>query len=205
MVAESTLRGKVPSVLADPFQPSARDAALTLEEIAHLQRRTRTSLGTPWFPLVCFGAVNLLSAAVIAADGTGALAPLWIVAGGAAMLVTRRHYRRRAERRGVTGRGRRIWLISAAMFTGCLGAGVVAGMLGGEVTGLLAPITLVLAGYVVLGWLQRSALAPLAVLPGVAVAIVLATRGQPPWLIELAFGAALTVAGVVVRAVAERA
>ena len=192
-------------MLADPRGSSARDAALTLEDVARLRRHTRSSLGPPWFPLVCFGAVNLLSAPVIAATGTAALAPLWIVAGGAAMLVTRRHYQRRADRRGVTGRGRRVWLMALAMFAGCLVAGVGAGRLGGEIAGLVAPIALVLAGYLGLGWLQRSAVAPLAVLPGAAIAIALATSGQPPWLIELAFGAALAAAVVIVRIVGERA
>ncbi|MBJ7608174.1 MAG: hypothetical protein JF887_01920 [Candidatus Dormibacteraeota bacterium] len=60
------------------------------------------------------------------------------------------------------------------------------------------------AGYVALGWLQRSPVGPLAVLPGTALAVALAIRGQPPWLVELAFGAALTIAGVIVRALGER-
>ncbi len=152
--------------------------------------------------MACFGALTMLSAPLVAAAGTAALLPLWIVAGSAGMLLTRRHYQRRADRRGVTGRGRRTWLIAAAMFTGCVAAGVAGGQLGSP--GLLAPMAIVLTGYVVLGWLQRSLVAPLAVAPGVALATVLAGAGQPPWIIELTFGAALVAAGAGLRAAGGR-
>lgn len=192
-------------MLVDPQVTSARQAAETLDDIARLRRRTRRSLGTPWFPLLCFGAMTMLSAPLVASAGTAALAPLWVVAGSAGMLLTRRHYRRRAHHRGVTGHGRRTWLIAAAMFGGCLAAGIVGGTLGGEAAGLLAPIAAVLAGYVGIGWLQRSAVPPLAVVPGAALAAVLVAGGLPPWTIELTFGAALIAAGAGLRATRGRA
>ncbi len=210
MLWESALYRKVtpiladPPVLADPLDASARQATESLDDVARLRRRTRRSLGTPWFPMACLGALTMLSAPLVAAAGTAALLPLWIVAGSAGMLLTRRHYQRRVDRRGVTGRGRRTWLIAAAMFTGCVAGGVAGGQLGSPAAGLLAPMAIVLTGYVVLGWLQRSLVAPLAVAPGVALATVLAGAGQPPWIIELTFGAALVAAGAGLRAAGGR-
>lgn len=178
---------------------SPRQAAESLGDLAQLRRRTRRSLGTPWFPLVCFGALTMLSAPVVAAAGTAALAPLWLVAGVAGMLLTRRHYRRRARRRGVTG-GRRAWTVAVAMFAGCLTAGAVIGMRNGETAGVLAPIVVVVGGYLALGWLRRDPVPSLAVAPGAALAATFALVGLAPWIVELTFGAALVAAGAGLRA-----
>ncbi len=48
-------------MLLESLEASPRQAAERLSEIAGLRRRTRRSLGTPWFPLVCFGALTMLS------------------------------------------------------------------------------------------------------------------------------------------------
>lgn len=133
-------------MLIDPLEASPRQAADALGHVADLRRRTRRSLGEPWFPLVCFGMLTLLSAPVVAVAGTGALAPLWLVAGAAGMLLTRRHYRRRARLRGVAGRGRREWAVAWGMFVGCLTAGVAVGMTSGAAAGVLAPIVVVVSG-----------------------------------------------------------
>jgi hypothetical protein len=191
-------------VLGDPLELSGRQAAEVLDDVARLRRRTRRSLGMPWFPLLCFGALTILSAPLVAAAGTAALLPLWIIAGGAGMLLTGRHYRRRARRHGVTGGGRRIWLVAAAMFAGCLAAGVAGGALGGEAAGLLGPIVLVFAGYLILGWLQRSFAPPLAVAPVAALAAALAAASVPAWIVELTFGAGLMAAGAGLRAAGRR-
>jgi len=201
---ESTLDSKVASVLIDQHDASPRQAAEALDDLSRLRRRTRRSLGAPWFPLVCFGALTLLSAPLVAVAGTSVLLPLWLMAGAAGMLLTRRHYRRRARDRGVTGRGRLVWKIAVVMFVACLGAGVAAGMLGGEAAGLLAPIVIVLAGYLALGWLQRDPVPSLALAPGAALAVAAALAGLAPWIVELTFGIALTAAGAGLRAVQAR-
>lgn len=179
-------------MLTDPLEASPRQAAEALGDVARLRRRTRRALGAPWFPLLCFGMLSMLSAPLVAATGTVVLAPLWVVGGGAGMLLTRRHYRRRARQRGVIGRGRRAWAIALAMFVGCLVAGAVAG--------LLAPIVVVVAGYVALGWQQRDFVPSLAIAPGAALAAAFALAGLAPWLVELTFGAALVAAGAGLRA-----
>jgi hypothetical protein len=77
-------------------------------------------------------------------------------------------------------------------------------MPGPEVAGLMAPIALVLAGYVALGWLQRSSVPPLAVGPVAALAATLAAGGVSPWIVELTFGVGLMAAGAVLRAAERR-
>jgi hypothetical protein len=141
----------------------------------------------------------MLSAPLVAVTGTVALAPFWALAGAGGMLLTRRHYKRRSRQRGVASR-RRAWAIAAMMFTGAFAAGVIAGFAAGEAAGVLAPVVVVLAGYVVFGCLQRSIALPLAVAPGAAVAGALVVAHASTWVVELAFGAALVAAGVALRA-----
>jgi hypothetical protein len=186
-------------VLAQPLEASPRQAAETLAEIAGLRRRTRRSLGAPWFPLVCFGALTMLSAPLVAVASVAALAPFWAVAGAGGMLLTRRHYQRRSRRRGAAGR-RRAWAVAATMFAGGFAAGIIGGVAGGEGAGVLAPVGVVLAGYAVLGWLLRSLAVAVAVAPGAGLAAVLVFAGGSPWVTELIFGAALVAAGVGLRA-----
>lgn len=191
-------------MLTDPFETSPRQAAEALDDLARLRRRTRRSLGAPWFPLVCFGALTVVSAPLDAVAGTAALLPLWLMAGVAGMLLTRRHYRDRARQRGVTGRGRHVWAVAVGMLLGCMTAGVAAGMISGAPGGVLAPILVVLAGYLVLGWMQRDPVASLALAPGAALAAAFALAGLAPWIVELTFGAALIGAGVSLHAIQAR-
>lgn len=186
-------------MLAGPVHASPRQAAEALGDLARLRRRTRRSLGVPWFPMVCFGALTMFSAPLVALAGTVVLAPLWLVAGAAGMLLTRRHYRRRARQRGVTGRGQRAWVVAWAMFAGCMTAGVAAGTMGGQAAGVLAPIVVVVAGYVALGWLQRDPVPSLAIAPGAVLAAAFAGAGLAPWIVELTFGATMVAAGAGLR------
>ncbi len=146
----------------------------------------------------------MLSAPMVAAFGLSVLAPLWLLAGAAGMLLTGRHYRHRARDRGVTGRGRRAWAIAWGMFLGCLAAGAVGGAMSGEAAGVLAPIIVVIAGYLALGWSRRSFGPALAVAPGAALAVALVLAGVAPWLVELTFGGALVLAGIAIRAAETR-
>jgi len=176
-----------------------RQAAETLDDLGRLHRRARQSAGVPWFPLVCFGGLTLLSSPLVAVAGTAALLPLWLVAGGAGMLITRRHYVRRAHELGVTGRGRGVWRLVVVMFGGCLIAGIAVGQLSDKPAGVLVPIVVVFAGYLALGWMQRDPVASLAIAPGVALSVGVALGGAEPWIVELIFGATLVLAGAGLR------
>jgi hypothetical protein len=191
-------------MLGDPPDASPREAAEALGEIARLRGRTRRSLGMPWFPLICFGALTMLSAPLVAAAGTITLVPLWLVAGTAGMLLTRRYYRRRGDRLGVTGRGRRVWAVAVVMGILCVAGGVVSGTASGPAAGLLTPVVVVAAGYLAMGWLQRNLAASLAAVPGAVLAAALILHGAAAWAVELAFGAAMVAAGAVLRAVEAR-
>ena len=104
-----------------------------LGEIDQLRQRARRTLGAPWFPLVCFGALTMLSAPLLAVAGTAVLAPFWIPAGGGGMLFTRRHYRRRIRGRGVAGHGRRAWAVGVPTCAGAFAAADHGGTAAGEV------------------------------------------------------------------------
>jgi hypothetical protein len=191
-------------MLGDPAGPSSRQAAEALGEIARLRGRTRRSLGMPWFPLTCFGAVTMLSAPLVAAAGTIVLIPVWLAGGTAGMLLTRRYYRRRGQRLGVTGPGWRLGVAAAAMVAAGLVAGVAGGTAGGQAAGLLAPVMVVAAGYLALGWLQHNLVPSLAIVPAAVLAAVLILHHLAPWVVELAFGAAMATAGAGLRAVEAR-
>lgn len=183
---------------------SARQATEVLDDVARLRGRTRRSLGVPWFPLVCFGVLTMLSTPLIAGAGTAALVPLWLVAGTAGMLLTRRYYRRRARRQGVTGRGRRAWTAAAALFPICLIAGVTGSMADGAAGGVLASVAVVVAGFFGTGLLQHNLAAALAVTPGAVLAVAFILAGLAPWIAELTFGTAMMAAGAGLRAAGKR-
>lgn len=192
-------------MLGNPASASARQAAEALDEVARLRGRTRRSLGVAWFPLVCFGVLTMLSAPLIAGAPPAALAPLWLVAGAAGMVLTRRHYRRRSRQQGVTGRGRRAWIVAAALFPACVLAAVAGSMADGAAGGVLASIVVVVAGYFAAGLLQHNSAAALAVTPGAVLAAAFILAGLAPWIAELTFGAAMVAAGTGLRAAGERA
>ena len=171
-----------------------------LGEITELRRRVRRSLGTPWFPLVCFGLLTMLSAPLVAIMGTAVLVPFWLIAATSGMLLTRRYYRGRARLRGVGGRGRRAGVLAASMCAAAFTAGILAGATGGQAAGVLAPVTVILVGYAGLGWLLRTPAPALAVAPAAALAGALVLAKAAPWTVELTFGAALVAAGASLRA-----
>jgi hypothetical protein len=120
------------------------------------------------------------------------------------MLLTRRYYRRRGQRLGVTGLGWRLGAAAAVMIVLGLVAGVAGGMAGGQAGGLMAPVVMVVAGYLALGWLQHNLMPPFAVIPAAALAAVLILHHAAPWMVELAFGGAMATAGVGLRWVEAR-
>lgn len=187
-----------------PSDISARQAAEALDELARLRLHARRAPGRPYFPLLWFGVLTTLSAPLVAVAGLDVLLPFWVVAGTAGLVVVARHYRGRALRQGVMGRGRRVWAIAMAFFVGGVTAGVGGGRWGGERGAVLAPVVVVAAAYLVLGWFRRDPATIVAIVPAVVVAAGMIGAGSAPWLIELVLGAAITAAGGVLRAVERR-
>ncbi|MGI8684477.1 MAG: hypothetical protein ACR2MO_05215 [Acidimicrobiales bacterium] len=78
------------------------EIARTLEEIETLQRGTRQTLQSFWFPLVVFGAITLLSSPFFLAGDGSAGGLFWAVAGPAGGIVTGTYYARREDDLGIS-------------------------------------------------------------------------------------------------------
>jgi hypothetical protein len=169
-----------------------------LEEVERLQAHTRRSLGAPWFPLVLFGGLTMLSALFVSVSGPGVLVIFWPIAGALAMAAIHGHYRRRGRARGLSGPKRQWWL-GAGLFAASLGGALVGGRVAGTAAALVVPIAATFAAYVLFGWLQHNPVLPAAVAVAAGIAAGLALAGGEPWVVEVAFGAGLMGAGIVVR------
>lgn len=174
---------------------SPREAAELLGDLGDLRRSTRRSLGAPWYPLLIFGGLTVLSAALVAQVGIGALGAFWLLAGPCGLLAIRRHYRTRERRRGVTG-DRRSWAVGIVLCCACGAAGVAGGQLGGATSGLLAPVWVAVAGYLAFGVLQRRVAPSVGVAAAATAGTATGLGGGAPWLVELVFGAGLMLTGV---------
>lgn len=168
-----------------------QEAAAQLAEVERLRRRTRASLGQPWFPMVVFGGVAVASAPVLAVASMFVLVPLWIVAGTAGMVAIQRFYRRRANARGAVTRSRRSWFVGVAIAVLALVAGYVGGAAAGISIGLSLPAVVVLGGYAALAWLQHDVIPLVCATPATVFAVLLVAGSAAPWLIELAYGGAM--------------
>ncbi len=162
--------------------------------------RTRHSWGSGGFALQCFGTVSVIAAAALVALGSVGLMATWALAGSAALLVTRRHYRSQGRRAGVTGRAGWTWRWSLGLFVLCFVAATLGGRAGGRGGGVVTSIVVVLAAYVALGCWRRRADDALAMAAAGAPALALAAVWAAPWIVELSFGAGLILAGAVLRA-----
>ncbi len=77
-------------------------AATTLQEIESVRRRTRGVLRTYWFPLVVFGPLMLMSAALALVAEGPTIGVFWAVAAPLGTAVVCLHYRNRESRLGVS-------------------------------------------------------------------------------------------------------
>lgn len=177
--------------------------AETLEEIHDVRRRVRSDLQAFWFPLVLFGTLTLVSAAVVARAGGEALAVYWPIAGAAGAVLTGWHYYHHERRTGLEGPAAPYILTAAAILFGTTLAGWLGSESGSELAPAVAPTLVVSAGYVVFAWLERSgALGVLAsVLALLTIVVTLSgTEGEPAAVIlALASGAASLGTGLACR------
>ena len=178
---------------------SARQAQAVLGELARLRTETRRGWGSPWFALICFGSVAVLAAAAMEALGSAGLVGAWVLAGGVAFGLTRRHFRRRARIAGVVGRGGSASRWSLTAFALCFIAAAVGSRADAREGAVVASIVVVLVSYLALGLWERRSDGPVAVALATVPAFVLVGLSGAPWLVELAFGAGLIAAGGVLR------
>lgn len=185
--------------MIDPVETSPAQAADVMARLDRAQQATRRRMGVPWFPLVCFGVLYVVSAPLVAAAGTGTLAPYWLTAGSLGMLAVRRHYQGRAARGGVTGRVRPISALTIGGSALTFAVGLAGGILVGASAGLVGPILAVFTAYVALGYLLHDSRPVLAVAPATGVGLALAAGDQQAWLVELTFGVGMLLGGVALR------
>jgi hypothetical protein len=144
-------------------------AAETLEQVQEVRRSTRSDLRAFWFPLVVFGAVTIVSAAVVAAAGGEALAVYWPVAGTAGGILTGWYYGRREHQLGIEGSATPYIATAVAIMVGAMLAGVLGSQFGSGLAGAVGPSVVVAAGYFVFARLERST--TLAALAGIMLAL----------------------------------
>lgn len=173
---------------------------MILDEVARLRVHTRHSWGSTWFALLCFGTVTTIAAGALVALGSVGLMATWILAGSAALLLTRRHYRSRGRQAGVTGRGGWTWRWSLALFVLCFVAAALGSRAQGRDGGVVTSIVVVVAAYVALGCWRRRSDDALKVVAAATPALAAAALSAAPWIVELSFGAGLIMAGAVLRA-----
>ena len=178
-------------------------AADTLQQVERVRRRTRSDLSSFWFPLVLFGALTLVGAAVVGLAGTRALGAYWALAGPAGSVVTGYYYWRRERRLGVEGPALPYVVTAVAMVVGALLAGGLGSASGSELAAASGPNLVVAAGLLMFSWLERSA--ALAALAGglAALTLALAASGVAPrqvvLVLALAFGTAAIGTGLFYR------
>ncbi len=154
-------------------------------------------MGQPWFPLVYFGGLTVLSAGLLAV-APGLLLPFWLGGSAAGLVLIGRHYRRRVQTTGVGARAGS-WWIGIGMSLACLAVAVVAGHVAGASAGVLAPVGVVVLGYLALSAIQGSCWPALGVLACAVLSVGVAALSAPAWSIELVFGLSLTTLGGLLR------
>ena len=175
-------------------------AAETLERVQSVRRSARSDLRAFWFPLLVFGCVTIMSAAVVAVAGAEALAVYWPVAGTAGGVLTGWYYGRREHVLGLQGSATPYIVTAVAIMVGAMLAGVLGSEWGSGLAGAVGPSMVVAAGYFVFARLERSAtLAALAALM-LALAVGVAFSGmdaEPATIVlDLTTGTAFLLTGV---------
>lgn len=150
-------------------------AAETLEQVEGVRRSARSDLRAFWFPLVLFGSLTLLSAAVVALAGGEALAVYWPVAGTLGAVATGWYYHRREQRLGLLGPAGAYIATAVAILLGTNLAGGIGSQWGSGLAGAVGPAMVAAGGYFVFARLERSVIlsALAAILLALAVGVAL--------------------------------
>ncbi|MDQ3569989.1 MAG: hypothetical protein M3396_05060 [Actinomycetota bacterium] len=131
-------------------------AAETLERLQGVRNAARSDLQAFWFPLVVFGGLTLVSAAVVVLVGPDALGAYWPVAGPVGGCLTGWYYYRRGHRMGLEGPAAPYVVTAVAILVGAMLAGALGSQWGSGMTAAVGPTMVVAAGYFVFAWLERS-------------------------------------------------
>ncbi len=146
--------------------------AETLERVQDVRKSARSNLQAFWFPLVMFGSLTILSAALVVVAGGEALGVYWPVAGIGGGALTGWHYGRREHMLGLKGPAAPYIATALAIVVGATLAGVLGSQKGSGLAGAVAPSMVVAAGYFVFARLERS-----TVMAGLAAVMVALAAG----------------------------
>lgn len=174
---------------------NASDAARTLGDLDALRIQTRRRLEGVSYPLVLFGGLSLIAAAMSAVAGEDAQAPFWLFAGPGGGIAVSLHYRRREVELGLA---RAAWPYVATAVALMVGAFVLGAL---EQPWRVGPWLAIGVGYLVFGWLERSAAVAAMALALAALAVVVGAEGLEPVTVLLngVYGAAFLATGLALR------
>ena len=173
----------------------ASETARTLSELERLRLQTRRQLAGLSLPLVLFGGVSLVAAALSATLGAEAQAFFWSLAGPAGGIAVSLYYRRRALELGLSRAAWPYICTAVALLLGCFVLGALEQPWG------VGPWLSVAAGYLVFGGLERSAavIGMSLALAALAVAVGALEVAPAAVILNAAYGVAFLVTGVCVR------
>lgn len=179
-----------------------QNPAEALREIEQLRSRTHRQINHFSFPLILFGALMVIDAAVGIAFGGRSAGLFWIVAGPAGGAATGFYYHRRESKLGVESNATPIIATAVVMMVGCFAAGFGGAALDLPVLSTLGPMFCISAGYLMFGRLVDSiSLQMSAVVLAIAV-LLMWLFGSPEQTAMIGtglYGAAILVIGLVNR------
>lgn len=177
------------------------EAAGRLAEVRVLRRQTLKQLQSYWFALLVFGTLLAASAPFFGLFGGAGTALYWLVAAPAGTVLVVRRSRDLCVVQGVARSHRPYFLLGAGLVVACFGLGFGGGVAGSVAISEVGPPVAIAVGYIVLAWIERSALlATLAVGLGACCLVVLG-RGvsSPGAVLAVVYGASFIVVGLVAR------
>lgn len=182
---------------------TAEHPHILLHDVERLRQRTRSHLQAIWFPLVVFGGLSMMSAAVAWRFGGPSLGVFWLAAAPAGSVVTAVFYRRREHRIGLEAPPAPYVVAAIGIILGAFLTGGLGGALGAAAVSAIGPPLCVSAGYLVFARLARSR--GLAVVAGVLAVLTLtlaAAHVKPDraaWVLALTYGTVFGLTGLVYR------
>lgn len=157
-------------------------------------RRTRSILGANSFPLILFGVLALVSAAVAERWPGPAVAVLWLVGAPLASVATALWYRSRELKNGVAAVAWPFIATAVGIVVGATALGIAGG---GSAVGYAGPLFVIGLGYLVFARLERSV--PVGVLAACvlvgAVALALLKPAHAYTIGVVVFGAGSVLLG----------
>ncbi|MGH3321593.1 MAG: hypothetical protein ACRDN9_15755 [Streptosporangiaceae bacterium] len=171
-----------------------------LDEVRRVRSRSQERRPGMWFPMLLFGALSLVSVAVIVGYGAEWLGAYWPIAGIGGSLATAVFYQRGGRRVGFESRGRPYVAAAAVILCGAFVTGSVGGALDALMVATVGPFLAVSAGLLMFARVDRNPPLTAFALAGAVFCIGLAMAGVGPDPAALALAVGYGVCSVVLGA-----